>query len=166
MPLYHSNTDLFEKAVQSAGTVFAQSCFNASGEYNEEVAAELTRLASGFHPVLIFYGEQLAKFSGGLKDQSIVGTLLDMSARWATAVFNSQNEWLQFCSHMAEMVTANNDSLSTLPAATREVLPDRKEAETKMMANQWLVFLLVLRLSEAHLVLLRKRQMKKPAKES
>lgn len=155
MPIHHSVTDMYEHAVSVAGTVFSLACYNAEGRYDEEVAKELTELASGFHPVLIFYGNNLALYAKKVVGGASSGRLLDLSARFGLGVFNDSQEWAQFCDHLAYQLSVNNDRASLLPQATRDVLPTNDTIATLLRGNQWFTFLVVLRLSDAHLAAIR-----------
>ena len=155
MPIHHTVTDMYEHAVSVAGSVFSLACYNAEGRYDEEVAKELAELASGFHPVLIFYGNNLQLFAKKVVGGASAGRLLDLSARFGLGVFNNSQEWEQFCDHLAYQLSVNNDKASLLSAATRDVLPTNDVIASLLRGNQWFTFLVVLRLSDAHLAIIR-----------
>lgn len=155
MPNHHSVTDMYEHAVSVAGSVFSLACYNAEGRYDEEVAKELAELASGFHPVLVFYGNNLQLFAKKVVGGASAGRLLDLSARFGLGVFNNSQEWGQFCDHLAYQLSVNNDKASLLSAATRDVLPTNDVIASLLRGNQWFAFLVVLRLSDVHLAAIR-----------
>lgn len=155
MPIHHSVTDMYEHAVSVAGSVFTLACYNAEGRYDDKIAKELTELASGFHPVLIFYGTNLKQYAKKIVGGASSAKLLDLSSRFGLGVFNNQQEWQQFCDHLAFQLSLSNDLSSYLPQATREVLPTNEEISNQLRGNPWFAFLVVLRLSDAHLVAIR-----------